>query len=74
MLHSDGATAVNSSPGDRNGMLMIAILWLATTIFIITFEEPALRSKFGDDYAAYCRNVRRWIPRLRPFDNSQPAA
>ena len=55
-------------------LFMIAALWLATTIFIITFEEPALRSKFGDDYAAYCRNVRRWIPRLRPFDNSQPAA
>lgn len=55
-------------------LVMIAILWLATTIFIITFEEPTLRSKFGDDYAAYCRNVRRWIPRRRPFDNSQPAA
>ena len=55
-------------------LVMIAALWLATTIFIITFEEPTLRSKFGDDYAAYCRNVRRWIPRLRSFDNSQPAA
>jgi len=55
-------------------LFMIAALWLATTIFIVTFEEPTLRSKFGDDYAAYCRNVRRWIPRLRPFDNSQPAA
>jgi protein-S-isoprenylcysteine O-methyltransferase Ste14 len=48
-------------------LVMIATLWLATTILIITFEEPALRSKFGDDYAAYCRNVRRWIPRLHPF-------
>jgi protein-S-isoprenylcysteine O-methyltransferase Ste14 len=55
-------------------LVMIATLWLATTIFIITFEEPTLRSKFGDDYAAYYSNVRRWIPRLRPFDNSQPAA
>jgi len=48
-------------------LVMIAALWLATTIFIITFEEPTLRSKFGDDYAAYCRNVRRWIPRMTPF-------
>ena len=55
-------------------LVLIGILWLATTIFIITFEEPTLRSKFGDDYAAYCRNVRRWIPRLRPIDNSQRAA
>jgi protein-S-isoprenylcysteine O-methyltransferase Ste14 len=51
-------------------LIMIASLWLATTIFIITFEEPTLRSKFGDDYAEYCRNVRRWIPRLRPFDEA----
>jgi protein-S-isoprenylcysteine O-methyltransferase Ste14 len=48
-------------------LIMIASLWLATTIFIITFEEPTLRSKFGDDYADYCRNVRRWIPRLHPL-------
>lgn len=48
-------------------LVMIAALWLATTIFIVTFEEPTLRSKFGDDYAAYCRNVRRWIPRVRPW-------
>ena len=48
-------------------LFMIASLWLATTIFIITFEEPTLRSKFGDDYAAYCRNVRRWIPRVKPW-------
>jgi protein-S-isoprenylcysteine O-methyltransferase Ste14 len=55
-------------------LVMIAALWLATTLFIISFEEPTLREKFGDDYAAYCRHVRRWIPRLHPFDNSQPAA
>jgi protein-S-isoprenylcysteine O-methyltransferase Ste14 len=55
-------------------LVLIASLWLATTLFIITFEEPTLRAKFGDDYAAYCRNVRRWIPRLRPFDNSRAAA
>jgi protein-S-isoprenylcysteine O-methyltransferase Ste14 len=55
-------------------LIMIAALWLATTLFIIGFEEPVLRSKFGDDYTAYCRHVRRWIPRLRPFDNSRAAA
>jgi len=55
-------------------LIMIVVLWCALMLFIISFEEPTLRSKFGDDYAAYCRNVRRWIPRLRPFDNSQPAA
>ena len=47
-------------------LVMIASLWLATTLFIIGYEEPTLRAKFGDDYIAYCRNVRRWIPRLTP--------
>lgn len=50
-------------------LMMIASLWLATTLLIITFEEPALRSKFGEDYIEYCRNVRRWIPRLRPIES-----
>jgi protein-S-isoprenylcysteine O-methyltransferase Ste14 len=53
-------------------LIMIASLWLATTLFIITFEEPTLREKFGDDYAAYCRNVRRWIPRLLPWPLDVP--
>lgn len=35
--------------------------------FIVVYEEPMLRRLFGDDYAEYCRNVRRWIPRLSPW-------
>jgi len=55
-------------------LVMIASLWLVTTLFILIYEEPTLRAKFGSDYELYCRNVRRWIPRLRPFDNSRAAA
>jgi protein-S-isoprenylcysteine O-methyltransferase Ste14 len=55
-------------------LLVVASLWIVLSLIIIRVEEPTLRAKFGDDYAAYCRNVGRWIPRLRPFDNSQPAA
>jgi protein-S-isoprenylcysteine O-methyltransferase Ste14 len=29
--------------------------------FIILFEEPRLRTAFGDEYEAYCKKVRRWI-------------
>ena len=36
-------------------------------VFIVVYEEPMLRHLFGDDYAEYCRNVRRWIPRLSPW-------
>jgi protein-S-isoprenylcysteine O-methyltransferase Ste14 len=32
------------------------------------YEEPTLRRKFGADYEEYCRNVRRWLPRLRAWE------
>jgi len=39
----------------------------AVSLFIVLYEEPTLRTKFGDDYLAYCRHVRRWIPRVTPY-------
>ena len=52
----------------RIKIIYMAIVALTmVSIFVIVFEEPVLRSKFGDDYIEYCRNVRRWIPRLRPW-------
>ena len=30
-------------------------------IFIIGFEEPSLRTKFGKEYEEYCNLVPRWI-------------
>jgi protein-S-isoprenylcysteine O-methyltransferase Ste14 len=45
-----------------------ALIALAlVSVFVIVYEEPTLRAKFGDDYIDYCRNVRRWIPRLTPW-------
>ena len=37
-------------------------------LFVVLYEEPTLRSKFGAEYEEYCRNVRRWWPRIRPWD------
>jgi len=34
-------------------------------LFVVFYEEPTLRKKFGTDYEEYCRNVRRWWPRAR---------
>jgi protein-S-isoprenylcysteine O-methyltransferase Ste14 len=45
----------------------LAVFVALATGFVMTFEEPVLRSKFGDEYAAYCRNVGRWIPRFAPW-------
>jgi protein-S-isoprenylcysteine O-methyltransferase Ste14 len=33
--------------------------------FVLLYEEPALRRKFGTEFEEYCRRVPRWLPRLR---------
>ena len=35
---------------------------LATHLFVIAYEEPALRRNFGLEYADYCSRVGRWWP------------
>lgn len=35
--------------------------------FVVLYEEPHLRDTFGGEYENYCRNVHRWIPRLKPY-------
>lgn len=41
---------------------------LGVHLFAVFYEEPTLRGKFGADYEEYCRNVRRWWPRLRGWN------
>jgi protein-S-isoprenylcysteine O-methyltransferase Ste14 len=41
------------------------VLWGCFHAFVVLYEEPALRRRFGDDYVTFCRQVPRWIPRLR---------
>ena len=36
-------------------------------LFVRFYEEPTLRRMFGVDYEEYCWNVRRWVPRLHPW-------
>lgn len=33
--------------------------------FVMWYEEPTLRATFGVEYDRYCRQVRRWWPRLK---------
>jgi protein-S-isoprenylcysteine O-methyltransferase Ste14 len=40
---------------------------LAVHLFVMLYEEPTLRKKFGPDYDEYRKNVPRWLPRLRPW-------
>ena len=43
--------------------------WAANQFYYFPkIEEPKLRERFGEDYAEYTRQVRRWIPKLRGYD------
>ena len=50
----------------RSGAALIFCLpWLLLAhVFVLAYEEPTLRTKFGAAYETYCRTVPRWIPRF----------
>jgi len=39
------------------------LFFLITHLFVVLYEEPTLRRTFGDEYEAYFRRVRRWLPK-----------
>lgn len=45
-------------------MLAVAAVAVGVHLFVVFYEEPTLGKKFGGAYIEYCRNVRRWWPRL----------
>jgi protein-S-isoprenylcysteine O-methyltransferase Ste14 len=48
-------------------ILLFTVPWLLLAhLFVILYEEPHLRATFGAPYEAYCRSVRRWLPRPVP--------
>jgi len=49
----------------------VAAVALGVHLFVILYEEPTLRRKFGAEYEAYCRNVSRWWPRLNAWDKPE---
>lgn len=42
---------------------VVLALYLAQYVPIVRWEERNLAERFGSQYAAYCRQVPRWIPR-----------
>lgn len=48
----------------RRTLIYLAGVWLAFHLFVLLFEEPVLRGKFGPSYEDYCRRVHRWLPRF----------
>ncbi len=46
-------------------IVVAIVVAVGVHLFVVFYEEPILRKKFGPEYEEYCRNVRRWRPRLR---------
>lgn len=40
---------------------------ICVQLFVLFYEEPTLRKKFGAAYQEYCQAVPRWIPRRTPW-------
>lgn len=47
----------------------VAFLFVMS-LFVVFYEEPALRTTFGDAYARYCHRVGRWVPN-RPAGSTE---
>jgi protein-S-isoprenylcysteine O-methyltransferase Ste14 len=41
------------------------LVFVVFSSFVLIYEEPALKRKFGNAYKQYCDRVPRWIPRFR---------
>lgn len=52
----------------RGALEVAAVAVIAVALFVRFYEEPTLRRMFGAEYEEYCRNVRRWLPRLRAWE------
>lgn len=48
-------------------VLYAAIAFVAVLLFVLSYEQPTLEREYGEEYREYRRNVRGWMPRLRPW-------
>lgn len=55
----------HANPG---AVAAVATAALAVHLFVVSYEEPTLRKKFGAEYEEYCRNAGRWWPRIRGWN------
>jgi protein-S-isoprenylcysteine O-methyltransferase Ste14 len=53
--------------GSSRVMAYALVVWAAFHAFVLLYEEPNERRRFGPEYERYCAAVPRWIPRLRPW-------
>jgi protein-S-isoprenylcysteine O-methyltransferase Ste14 len=44
-----------------------ALVWAGFHLFVVGYEEPALRRAFGEEYDRFRAAVPRWVPRWRAW-------
>jgi protein-S-isoprenylcysteine O-methyltransferase Ste14 len=56
--------------GSGGTLLYAGVVLLAVVVFVLGYEEPTLELEHGDEYREYRRNVRGWLPRVRPWNGA----
>jgi protein-S-isoprenylcysteine O-methyltransferase Ste14 len=59
--------------GSRPLAVYWAIWFACAHLFVVGYEEPYLRHRFGRSYDDYSRRVPRWIPRWRSAATAEPS-
>jgi protein-S-isoprenylcysteine O-methyltransferase Ste14 len=57
--------------GDVRVLEYGVLAWLGFHLFVLLYEEPALRRSFGAEYETFCANVGRWIPRMSAWHGGE---
>jgi protein-S-isoprenylcysteine O-methyltransferase Ste14 len=51
--------------GSRPLLVYWAVWFVAVNLFVIGYEEPTLRRRFGASFERYTQEVGRWLPRAK---------
>jgi protein-S-isoprenylcysteine O-methyltransferase Ste14 len=54
----------------RDMLVELIVVSLGFELFVRFYEEPKLARTFPAEYALYRSHVRRWLPRLTPWNSS----
>lgn len=57
--------------GSWGAVVYAGTVLAAVLLFVLGYEEPTLEAEYGDEYREYRRNVRGWLPRLRPWSQAR---
>ncbi len=46
-------------------LIYTALAFIGAHVYVVLYEEPTLKRRFGASYEAYLKSVPRWFPRFR---------